>query len=79
MAALNAADTVVYVATATTDRVAGARRSVQYFKRSREPIGAPVDFVEAGIIVGAVQEIIMSRIEAASIDQLRDTGTLLIP
>ena len=82
LAALNAADTVVYAATATTDGVdgvAGARRSVQHFKRSRELIGAPVNLVEAGIIVGAVQETIMSRIAAASIDQLRDTGMLLTP
>lgn len=82
LAALNASDTVVYAATATTDGVdgvEGARRSVQHFKRSRELIGAPVDLVEAGIIVGAVQETIMSRIAAASIDQLRDTGMLLTP
>ncbi|MCZ2403534.1 ParA family protein [Paenarthrobacter sp. Z7-10] len=82
LAALNAADTVVYAATATTDGVdgvAGARRSVQHFKRSRELIGAPVNLVEAGIIVGAVQETIMSRIAGASIDQLRDTGLLLTP
>ena len=82
LAALNAADTVVYAATATTDGVdgvAGARRSVQHFKRSRELIGAPVNLVEAGIIVGAVHETIMSRIAAASIDQLRDTGMLLTP
>lgn len=82
LAALNAADTVVYAATATTDGVdgvAGARRSVQHFKRSRELIGAPVNLLEAGIIVGAVQETIMSRIAGASIDQLRDTGLLLTP
>lgn len=82
LAALNAADTVVYAATATTDGVdgvAGARRSVQHFKRSRELIGAPANLLEAGIIVGAVQETIMSRIAGASIDQLRDTGLLLTP
>lgn len=82
LAALNASDTVVYAATATTDGVdgvAGARRSVQHFKKSRELIGAPVNLVESGIVVGAVQETIMSRIAAASIDQLRDTGLLLTP
>ncbi|WP_427019428.1 ParA family protein (plasmid) [Pseudarthrobacter sp. P1] len=82
LAALNAADTVVYAATATTDGVdgvAGARRSVAHFKRSRELIGAPVNLVEAGIVVGAVQETIMSRIAAASIDSLRETGMLLTP
>lgn len=82
LAALNASDTVIYAATATTDGVdgvEGARRSVQHFKRSRELIGAPVSIHEAGIVVGAVQETIMSRIAAASIDQLRDTGLLLTP
>lgn len=82
LAALNAADTVVYAATATVDGVdgvAGARRSVQHFKRSRELIGAPSNLVEAGIIVGAVQETVMSRIAANSIDQLRETGLLLTP
>lgn len=42
-------------------------------------IGAPTPLVEAGIIVGAVQETIMSRIATASIDQLRETGLLLTP
>ena len=82
LAALNAADTVVYAATATTDGVdgvAGARRSVQHFIKSRQMIGAPTPLVEAGIIVGAVQETIMSRIAGASIDQLRETGLLLTP
>lgn len=82
LAALNAADTVVYAATATTDGVdgvAGAQRSVQHFIRSREMIGAPASLTEAGIIVGAVQETIMSRIATASIDQLRETGILLTP
>ena len=82
LAALNAADTVVYAATATTDGVdgvTGARRSVQHFIKSREMIGAPTPLVEAGIIVGAVQETIMSRIASASIDQLRETGLLLTP
>ncbi|MCQ9165508.1 ParA family protein [Arthrobacter sp. STN4] len=82
LAALNAADTVVYAATATTDGVdgvEGARRSVNHFKRSREQIGAPSNLHEAGIVVGAVQETIMSRIAAASIDQLRETGMLLTP
>lgn len=82
LAALNAADTVVYAATATVDGVDGvhgARRSVQHFKRSRELIGAHANLHEAGIVVGAVQETIMSRIAANSIDQLRDTGMLLTP
>lgn len=82
LSALNAADTVVYAATATTDGVdgvSGARRSVSHFKRSRELIGAHSDLREAGIVVGAVQETVMSRIAVASIEQLRETGLLLTP
>lgn len=55
LAALNAADTVVYAATATNDGVDGfngARKTVQQFRHSRERIGAPVTLTEAGIVVG---------------------------
>ncbi|WIE85119.1 ParA family protein [Curtobacterium sp. MCPF17_021] len=82
LAALNAADTVVYAATATNDGVDGfngARKTVQQFRHSRERIGAPVTLTEAGIVVGGVRETIMSRPAVASIDELRETGMLLVP
>ncbi len=82
LAALNAADTVVYAATATNDGVDGvngARKTVQQFRHSRERIGAPVTLEEAGIVVGVVRETIMSRPAVASIDELRETGMLITP
>lgn len=82
LSALNAADTVVYAATATTDGVDGvfgARKSVQHFIKSRELIGAPNALKEAGIVVGAVQETIMSRIAKASVEEMEETGLLLRP
>ncbi|SDI70581.1 CobQ/CobB/MinD/ParA nucleotide binding domain-containing protein [Arthrobacter subterraneus] len=82
LSALNAADTIVYAAAPTVDGadgVDGARRSVEQFKLSRRRIGAPDNLTEAGIVVGAVQETIMSRIAVTSIDELRDTGLLLTP
>lgn len=82
LAALNAADTIVYAAAASVDGVdgvAGARRSVEQFRTSRRRIGAPDTLTEAGIIVGAVVDTIMSRIAVASINELRETGLLLTP
>ncbi|MBF4625806.1 ParA family protein [Clavibacter sp. VKM Ac-2872] len=82
LAALNAADTVVYASTATSDGidgVSGARRTVEQFRHSRARIGAPVALHEAGIVVGGVSDTIMSRPAVASIDELRETGMLLLP
>jgi len=82
LSALNAADTVVYAATASSDGVDGvngARRTVQQFRHSRERINAPVSLLEAGIVIGGVRETIMSRPAVASIDELRETGMLLVP
>jgi chromosome partitioning protein len=82
LAALNAADTVVYASTATSDGidgVSGARRTVEQFRHSRARIGAPVTLQEAGIVVGGVSDTIMSRPAVASIDELRETGMLLLP
>ena len=59
LSALNAADTVVYAATATSDGidgVDGARRTVAQFRRHRQQLGAPDTFTEAGIVVGGVTE-----------------------
>lgn len=82
LAALNAADTVVYAATATgdgVDGVSGARRTVDQFRLSRKRLGAPTELNEAGIVVGGVRETIMSRPAVASIEELRETGLLLTP
>jgi chromosome partitioning protein len=82
LSALNAADTVVYASTASSDGVdgvTGARRTVEQFRLSRERIGAPVTITEAGIVCGSVRETIMSRPAVASIDELRETGMLLMP
>ncbi|PSS43131.1 ATPase [Arthrobacter woluwensis] len=81
-AALTASDTVVYAATPTkdgVDGVLGAQRSVRRFKKSRELIGAPTNLTEAGIIVGGLNETIMSRLAVNSIEELRETGMLLTP
>ena len=82
LSALNAADSIVYAAAATVDGVdgvEGARRSVDQFRLARKRLGATDNLTESGIVVGAVQETIMSRIAANSIDELRDTGLLLTP
>lgn len=80
--ALNAADTVVYAATATSDGVdgfLGAQTTVQRFMKNRERLGAPVNLVEAGVVVGGVKTTIMSRAATASIEQLEESGLLLYP
>lgn len=82
LSALNAADSIVYAATASSDGVdgvAGARRTVEQFRLSRERINAPVRLSEAGIVLGRVQETIPSRPAVASTDELRATGMLLMP
>ncbi|MUN64659.1 AAA family ATPase [Kocuria sediminis] len=82
LSALNAADTVVYAATATSDGidgVEGARRTVAQFRRHRQHLGAPDTLTEAGIVVGGVKETIMSRAAVASLEELRATGLFLEP
>jgi len=82
LSALNAADTILYASSASgdgVDGVAGARRTVEQFRASRHRIGAPANLTEAGIVCGGVRETIMSRAATASIDDLRDTGMLLVP
>lgn len=82
LSALNASDTIVYAATPTVDGVdgvEGARRSVEQFRQARKRLGAPDNLTEAGIVLGALQNTIMSRVATTSIDDLRDTGLLLTP
>lgn len=80
--ALTASDTVVYAAGPTTDGIdgfEGARKSVQRFKNSRRILRITDDLEEAGIVVGGVSTVVISRIASASIKQLDDTGLLLSP
>ncbi|MHA7294346.1 hypothetical protein [Arthrobacter sp. HLT1-21] len=74
--------TIVYAATPTVDGVdgvEGARRGVEQFRQARKRLGAPDNLTEAGIVLGALQNTIMSRVATTSIDDLRDTGLLLTP
>lgn len=82
LSALNASDTVVYAASPTTDGIdgfEGAQKSVQRFKNSRRILGITEDLEEAGIVVGGVSTVVISRIASASIAQLEATGLLLQP
>ncbi|MEX5261508.1 ParA family protein [Kocuria sp. CPCC 205263] len=82
LSALNAADTVVYAATATSDGIdAGGRgpAPVAQFRRHRQQLGAPDTLTEAGIVVGGVKETIMSRAAVAGLEELRATGLFLEP
>ncbi|KDA04574.1 ATPase [Microbacterium sp. CH12i] len=82
LSAFYAADAIVYATSATqdgVDGVEGARKSVAEFRRLRERQGATVDLVEAGIVVGNVNETIMSRVAINAIGELRETGLLLTP
>jgi chromosome partitioning protein len=62
--ALNAADRVIYAGKLDEDGldgVDGARTSVARFKESRRMLGAADNLTEAGIVVGAVRDTVMSR------------------
>jgi chromosome partitioning protein len=82
--ALTAAGDVVYAAKADGDGlvgVDGARETVRKFKAARERIGAPSSMREAGIIVGSVAEVVMSRLARHTLAEFDDTydGLLLRP
>lgn len=82
MNALHAADRVVYAAQANgdgVDGVGGARHTVEHFHRNRAKLGAPVDLIEAGIVCTREGTGFMSRPEVEAVDQLRETGLLLLP
>lgn len=82
LSALTVSDKVVYASTPTGDGydgVLGARQSVQRFQQARQLMGAPANIVEAGIVLGGVQETVMSRMTKTTIDNLRATGLLLTP
>lgn len=71
--ALTAATKVVYAAKLDEDGldgVDGAVTSVRRYKQHRTQLGAPVDLVEAGIIVGAVRETVMTLDSRRALDEL---------
>jgi chromosome partitioning protein len=81
LAALNAADTVVYAAKPDTDGVdgfIGARQSVSKFIAARQTMNAPVNLVEAGVVVSGIENI-PTRISKVSLEDLEATGMLLYP
>lgn len=80
--ALAASDKVIYAATANQDGidgVEGAQESVAKFRKSRETIGAPCRLSEAGIVVGAVKETVMTKVSVKALERLRETGLVLTP
>lgn len=80
--ALAASSLVVYAATANQDGldgVEGARESVQKFRASRERIGATLNLQEAGIVVGAVKETVMTKVSTKALELLQETGLQLSP
>lgn len=82
LSALNAADTIVYAATASdsgVDGVEGAQRTIEAFKRSRERMGAPAQLHEAGVAVTRDGTGFLSLPEQDAIEQLREAATLLEP
>lgn len=82
LSALNAADTVLYAATASDsgiDGVEGAQRTIAAFKRSRERMGAPVQLHEAGVAVTRDGTGFLSIPEQEAIDTIREMAPLLDP
>jgi chromosome partitioning protein len=81
LAALSAADTVVYAAKPDIDGVdgfRGAQETVRKFIEGRKAIGATVELREAGIVVSGLENI-ATRISRVSLDDLHETGLLLYP
>lgn len=62
--ALTAATTILYAGKLDEDGldgVDGAATTVQRFRSARQAIGAPVELTVAGVVIGAVREIVMTR------------------
>lgn len=71
--ALTAAQHVIYAGKLDEDGldgVDGAIRSVHRFKAARAAIGAPAAIREAGIVVGSVRDVVMSRDSRRARDEL---------
>jgi len=80
--ALTAATKVVYAAKLDEDGldgVDGAAISVRRYRQHRSQIGAPTDLADAGVIVGAVRETIMSRDARRALNELdKSYGDLVL-
>lgn len=80
--ALTAATKVVYAAKLDEDGldgVDGAITSVRRFRQHRTQLGAPASITDAGIIVGAVRDTVMTRDSRRSLNALDDGyGPLLL-
>ncbi len=82
LSALHASTDIIYAAAPTQDGVEGvygAQTSVEKFRKNETRRGANPQLNEQGIILGNVQETVLSRVAKNSIDTLRDTGMLLTP
>ncbi len=80
--ALNAADTVVYAATASdsgVDGVTGAQRSVRRYIEARGRMGAPVNLTESGASITRDGTGFMSYAETDAIEQIREATTVIEP
>lgn len=80
--ALTAATKVVYAAKLDEDGldgVDGAVVSVRRYRQHRTHLGAPVDLAEAGIVVGAVRDTVMTLDSRRALDELDTSyGPLLL-
>lgn len=80
--ALTAATTVIYAGKLDEDGldgVDGAVTSVRRYRRHREQLGASVDLTEAGIVVGAVRDTVMSLDSRRALEELtRAYGDLVL-
>lgn len=82
LSALNASTDVIYAAVPTQDGVEGvegARRSVEQFRKNEKRRGVASELNELGIVLGNVQETIMSRVAVNSLEVLKESGMLLTP
>ncbi len=80
--ALTAATKVIYAAKLDEDGldgVDGAAMSVRKFRQHRAVLGASVDLTEAGVVVGAVRETVMSRDARRALEELdKSYGDLVL-
>ena len=81
LSALNASDTVVYAAKPDTDGFdgyTGAKESVQKFIAARKMMKAPVNLVEAGVVVSGIEQIPL-KVSMHTIGLFEGEGELLYP
>lgn len=80
--ALTAANHIIYAGKLDEDGldgVEGAMRSVHRFRAARQAIDAPVEIRDAGIVVGAVRDVVMSRDSRRSLTELDEAyGTAVL-